>query len=178
MTPRLYNAVLGTKFKIILGYNGTADIGLAIERGEVQGIGDWSWSSLKKQKPNWIREKQINMLLQSGLKNLPDLPDVPNALDFAKTESDRKVLELFFTQKTAARPVIAPPGLPADRLKILRTAFAALAQDREFLADAEKSNLDVDPMSGEEVDKIVGLIAAAPPDVVDRYIKAFATPGH
>ncbi len=178
MTPRLYNAVLGTKFKIILGYNGTADIGLAIERGEVQGIGDWSWSSLKKQKPNWIREKQINILLQSGLKNLPDLPDVPNALDFAKTESDRKVLELFFTQKTAARPVIAPPGLPADRLKILRTAFAALAQDREFLADAEKSNLDVDPMSGEEVDKIVDLIAAAPPDVVDRYIKAFATPGH
>jgi tripartite-type tricarboxylate transporter receptor subunit TctC len=178
MTPRLYNAVLGTKFKIILGYNGTADIGLAIERGEVQGIGDWSWSSLKKQKPNWIREKQINILLQSGLKNLPDLPDVPNALDFAKTESDRKVLELFFTQKTAARPVIAPPGIPADRLKILRTAFAALAQDREFLSDAEKSNLDVDPMTGEEVDKIVGLIAAAPPDVVDRYIKAFATPGH
>jgi len=178
MTPRLYNAVLGTKFKIILGYNGTADIGLAIERGEVQGIGDWSWSSLKKQKPNWIREKQINVLLRSGLKNLPDLPDVPNALDFAKTESDRKVLELFFTQKTAARPVIAPPGIPADRLKILRTAFAALAQDREFLADAEKSNLDVDPMTGEEVDKIVDLIAAAPPDVVDRYIKAFATPGH
>jgi tripartite-type tricarboxylate transporter receptor subunit TctC len=178
MTPRLYNAVLGTKFKIILGYNGTADIGLAIERGEVQGIGDWSWSSLKKQKPNWIRDKQINILLQSGLKNLPDLPDVPNALDFAKTESDRKVLELFFTQKTAARPVIAPPGIPADRLKILRTAFAALAQDREFLADAEKSNLEVDPMSGEEVDKIVGLIAAAPPDVVDRYVKAFAAPGH
>lgn len=178
MTPRLYNAVLGTKFKIILGYNGTADIGLAIERGEVQGIGDWSWSSLKKQKPNWIREKQINILLQSGLKNLPDLPDVPNALDFAKTESDRKVLELFFTQKTAARPVIAPPGMPADRLKILRTAFAALAQDREFLADAEKSNLDVDPMTGEEVDKIVALIASAPPDVVERYTKAFATPGH
>ena len=70
------------------------------------------------------------------------------------------------------------PDIPADRLKILRAAFAALAQDREFLADAEKSNLDVDPMSGEEVDKIVDLIAAAPPDVVDRYIKAFATPGH
>jgi tripartite-type tricarboxylate transporter receptor subunit TctC len=178
MTPRLYNAVLGTKFKIILGYNGTADIGLAIERGEVQGIGDWSWSSLKKQKPAWIRDKQITVLLQSGLKNLPDLPDVPNALDFAKTESDRKVLELFFTQKTAARPVIAPPGIPAERLATLRSAFAALAQDREFLADAEKSNLDVDPMSGEEVDKIVALIASAPPDVVDRYVKAFAAPGH
>ena len=176
LTPRLYNAVLGTKFKIILGYNGTADIGLAIERGEVAGIGDWSWSSLKKQKPDWIRDKKITVLLQSGLKNNPELPDVPNALDFAKTPSDRKILELFFTQKTAARPVIAPPGIPADRLAILRTAFAALAKDREFLADAEKSNLEVDPMAGEEVDKIVALIASAPADVVERYGKAFATP--
>src|SRR3954464_15397703 len=142
ITPRLYNSLIGTKFKIVTGYNGTAEIALAIERGEVQGIGDWSWASLKKQRPDWIREKQINILVQSGLKNLPDLPDVPNALDLAKTESDRKVLELFFTQKTAARPVIAPPGIPAERLKTLRTAFAALAQDREFLADAEKSNLD------------------------------------
>jgi tripartite-type tricarboxylate transporter receptor subunit TctC len=176
LTPRLYNAVLGTKFKIILGYNGTADIGLAIERGEVAGIGDWSWSSLKKQKPDWIRDKKITVLLQSGLKNNPELPDVPNALDFAKTDSDRKVIELFFTQKTAARPVIAPPGVPADRLATLRTAFAALAKDREFLADAEKSNLEVDPMAGEEVDKIVALITSAPADVVERYGKAFATP--
>jgi tripartite-type tricarboxylate transporter receptor subunit TctC len=177
MTPRLYNAVLGTKFKIILGYNGTADIALAMERGEVFGIGDWSWSSLKKQRPQWIRDNKITLLMQSGLKNDPELPNVPNALDFAKTESDRKILKLFFTQKTAARPIIAPPGVPAERLAILRTAFAALAKDKEFLADAEKSNLDVDPMSGEEVDKIVALIASAPPDVVDRYTKAFAGSG-
>ena len=131
LTPRLYNAVLGTKFKIIIGYNGTADIGLAIERGEVAGIGDWSWSSLKKQKPDWIRDKKITVLLQSGLQNDPELPDVPNALEFAKTESDRKILELFFTQKTAARPFIAPPGVPPERLAILRGAFAALANDKE-----------------------------------------------
>ena len=177
LTPRLYNAVLGTKFKIINGYNGTADIGLAIERGEVFGIGDWSWSSLKKQKPDWIRDKKITLLLQSGLKNDPELPDLPNALDFAKTASDRKILELFFTQKTAARPVIAPPGVPPARLAILRGAFAALAKDRDFLVDAEKSNLDVDPMAGDELDKIVALIAAAPPDVVERYTKAFAGSG-
>jgi tripartite-type tricarboxylate transporter receptor subunit TctC len=177
LTPRLYNAVLGTKFKIINGYTGTADIALAMERGEVHGIGDWSWSSLKKQRPDWLRDKKVKILMQSGLQNDPDLPDIPNALQFAKTESDRKVVELFFTQKTAARPVIAPPGIPADRLAVLRTAFAALAKDRDFLADAERSNLDVDPMTGEDVDKIVALIANAPADVAERYRQAFAGAG-
>ena len=176
LTPRLYNAVLGTKFKIINGYNGTADIALAMERGEVFGIGDWSWSSLKKQKPDWIRDKKITLLLQSGLRNHPELPNVPNALAFAKTQSDRNILELFFTQKTVARPFIAPPGVPAQRLALLRSAFAALATDRDFLADAEKSNLEVEPLSGEEVDKIVALITSAPPGVAERYSKAFATP--
>src|ERR1700704_736794 len=145
LTPRLYNAVLGTKFKIVTGYNGTTDIGLAIERGEVEGIGDWSWSSLKKQKPDWIRDRKITPLLQSALHNDPELPDVPNALEFAKTDSDRKVIELFLTQKQVARPIIAPPGVPAARLIVLRAAFAALAHDHEFLADAERSGLEVDP---------------------------------
>jgi tripartite-type tricarboxylate transporter receptor subunit TctC len=174
LTPRLYNAVLGTKFKIVTGYNGTADIGLAIERGEVEGIGDWSWSSLKKQKPDWIRDKKITPLLQSGLQNDPELPDVPNALEFAKTDSDRRVIELFLTQKKMARPIIAPPGVPAERLAMLRTAVAALGKDREFLADVEKSGLEADPISGEAVDKIVALIASTPAEVADRYARAFA----
>jgi tripartite-type tricarboxylate transporter receptor subunit TctC len=174
LTPRLYNAVLGTKFKIVTGYNGTADIGLAIERGEVEGIGDWSWSSLKKQKPDWIRDKKITPLLQSGLQNDPELPDVPNALEFAKTDSDRRVIELFLTQKKVARPIIAPPGVPPERLAMLRNAVAALGKDREFLADVEKSGLEADPISGEAVDKIVALIASTPPDVADRYTRAFA----
>jgi tripartite-type tricarboxylate transporter receptor subunit TctC len=177
LTPRLYNAVLGTKFKIVTGYNGTADIGLAIERGEVEGIGDWSWSSLKKQKPDWIRDRKITMLLQSGLQSDPELPDVPNALEFAKTDSDRRVIELFLTQKKLARPIIAPPGVPAERLAVLRSALAALARDHEFLADAERSGLEADPISGEAVDKVVALIASAPLDVADRYAKAFAAPG-
>jgi len=177
LTPRLYNAVLGTKFKIINGYNGTTDIALAMERGEVAGIGDWSWSSLKQQRPQWVRDGSITLLLQSGLNKDPELPDLPNAIDFAKTDSDRKVLELFLTQKTVARPVIAPPGVPGERIAILRTAFAALAKDREFLADAEKANLEVALMPGEEVERIIGLIASAPHDVVDRYIKAFAGAG-
>ena len=176
LTPRLYNAVLGTKFKIVTGYNGTTDIGLAIERGEVEGIGDWSWSSLKKQKPDWIRDRKITLLLQSGLQNDPELPNVPNALEFAKTDQDRSVIELFLTQKKVARPFIAPPGVPQERLAVLRAAFAALATDREFLADAERSGLEVDPIPGEAVDKIVALIASTPLSVAERYAKAFAAP--
>jgi tripartite-type tricarboxylate transporter receptor subunit TctC len=174
-TPRLYNALLGTKFKIVLGYNTTAAIALAIERGEVQGIGDFSYSSLKAVRPQWIAEKKITILMQGALQNDPELKGVPNALDFVKNQADRKVLELHFTQKTAARPVIMPPGVPAERVAIMRKAFAALAHDQEFQAEVKKSRLEFDFVPGEEIDKIVKLIAHAPADVAARYAKAFAT---
>ena len=131
ITPRLYNSLIGTKFKIVTGYNGTAEIALAIERGEVQGIGDWSWASLKKQRPDWLRDKKVTLLIQGALQRDPDLPDLPSALDFVKSDADRKVMELFFTQKTIARPVIAPPGVPggaarcsADRVRGARRGCA------------------------------------------------------
>jgi tripartite-type tricarboxylate transporter receptor subunit TctC len=173
ITPRLYNALIGTRFKIVTGYNGTAEIALAIERGEVQGIGDWSWASFKKQRPDWIRDKKVILLLQGALQRDPELPDLPSALDFVKSDADRKVMELFFTQKTIARPVIAPPGIPAERRAELRAAFAALATDREFMADAERSGLDVAPVSGEAVDKVITLIAGTPADIADRFAKVF-----
>jgi tripartite-type tricarboxylate transporter receptor subunit TctC len=176
ITPRLYNSLINTKFNIITGYNGTTEIGLAMERGEVQGIGDWSWSSLKKQRPDWIRDKKITLLLQGALHKDPELPDLPLALDFIKNDVDRRVMELFFTQKTAARPLIAPPGMAADRLATLRTAFIALAADQEFLADAEKSSLDVAPISGEAVAKVIALIAATPPNIAERFTAATASP--
>jgi tripartite-type tricarboxylate transporter receptor subunit TctC len=176
ITPRLYNALIGTKFKIVTGYNGTAEIALAIERGEVQGIGDWSWASFKKQRPDWLRDKKVTLLMQGALQRDPDLPDLPSALDFVKSDADRKVMELFFTQKTIARPVIAPPGLPAERLQVLRAAFAALARDAPFLADAEKSGLDVAPIAGDAVDKVVTLITATPAELADRFAKIFASP--
>jgi hypothetical protein len=177
ITPRLYNSLIGTKFKIVTGYNGTAEIALAIERGEVQGIGDWSWASLKKQRPDWLRDKKVTLLIQGALQRDPDLPDLPSALDFVKSDADRKVMELFFTQKTIARPVIAPPGVPAERLDTLRAAFAALAGDAPFLADAERSNLEVAPIAGEAVDKVVALITATPADVADRFAMVIASPG-
>ena len=98
ITPRLYNSLIGTKFKIVTGYNGTAEIALAIERGEVQGIGDWSWASLKKQRPDWLRDKKVTLLMQGALQRDPELPDLPSALDFVKSDADRKVMELLYTK--------------------------------------------------------------------------------
>src|SRR5947199_6895753 len=113
-TPKLYNSLIGTKFKVVSGYNSTAEIALAIERGEVQGIADWSWSSVKAVRPNWLSEKKVTLLMQGALKNDPELGDLPSALDFVKNDADRKVMQLHFTQKLAARPIIAPPDMPAD----------------------------------------------------------------
>jgi tripartite-type tricarboxylate transporter receptor subunit TctC len=173
-TPRLYNSLIGTKFKIVSGYNSTAQIALAIERGEVQGIGDWSWSSLKAVRPDWIRDKKITMLMQGALQNDPELKDLPNALDFIKDPSDRQVMELHFFQKTAARPVILPPGVPPERLAILRRAFEALGQDKEFLSEAAKSKVEFNWVAGQEIDKVVAAIVATKPEIAERYAKAFA----
>src|SRR5262245_4358346 len=176
-TPRLYNALLGTRFKIVNGYNGTTDIGLAIERGEVEGIGDWSWNSLKSIKPDWLREKKINILLQGALAKDPELPNVPLALDYVKDELDRDVMRLYLAQKQAARPVVAPPGIPADRLEALRTAFMAMASDPEFTDDAARSQLQVNPTSGESVQRIAAMIASAPERVATRLLAVLSSPG-
>ncbi len=173
-TPRLLNALLGTKFKIINGYPGTTEIILAMERGELQGIGDWSWSSIKAARPDWLRDKKITLLMQAALQKEPELADVPSALDFVQNHADRKVMELYLTQKAVARPVIAPPGVPPDRLAALRAGLIALAQDDEFLADAKQAKLEVAPVSGEAVDKVISLITSAPPEVAERLGKAIA----
>lgn len=173
-TPKLYNSLLGTKFKVVNGYNSTAQIALAMERSEVQGIADWSWSSVKAVRPHWLREKKVTLLMQGALKNEPELGNLPSALDFVKNDADRKVLELHFTQKLAARPVIAPPGVAPERIATLRAAFSALGKDQEFLADAEKSKQEVGFVPGEEVDKVVSLIVSTPANIADRYAKAFS----
>jgi tripartite-type tricarboxylate transporter receptor subunit TctC len=174
-TPRLFNALLGTKFKIVNGYPGTTEIILAMERGEVQGIGDWSWSSMKAARPDWLRDRKITLLMQAALQKDPELPDLPSALDFVKNDADRKVMELYLTQKTVARPVIAPPGIAVERLAALRAGFIALAKDQEFIADAKNARLEVAPISGEAVDKVISLITAASPETAERLGKAIAS---
>lgn len=171
-SARLFNALLGTKFRLVMGYNGTTAIGLAMERGEVQGIADWSWSSLKAQRPAWIRDKSVRILMQGALERDKELPDIPNALDFVKDGTDRKVLELYFTQKTVARPLLTPPDVPIDRVEILRRAFMALDSDAAFHDEAKKSNLDLSLLSGEAVDKVIALITNATPDVKAKLANA------
>src|SRR5262245_45328779 len=173
-TPKLYNSLLGTRFKVVTGYNSTAQIALAMERVEVQGIADWSWSSIKAVRPHWLNDKTVTLLLQGALKKEPELGNLPSALDFVKNDADRKVLELHFTQKLAARPVIAPPGVSLPQITTLRAAFRALGKDKEFLADAEKSKQEVNFVPGEEVDKVVALIVGTPAHIAERYAKAFA----
>ncbi len=170
LSPKIYNALLGTKFKIVTGYRGTTEIGLAMERGEVQGIGDWSWSSLKAQKPQWIAEKKVRILLQGALESDKELPDVPNALDFVKNDTDRQALQLYFSQKTVARPVVAPPGTPRERVADWRKAFMALEKDAAFMAEVEKSRMEVSLLPGEAVTKVIEMVANAPADVKTRFI--------
>ena len=173
---RLYNALLGTKLKLVTGYTGTPTIQLAMERGEVQGIADWSWSSVKNQKPDWLKEGRAIPLMQAASHRHKELPDLPNVLDFVKPGEPRQVLELFLAQKTVARPVIAPPGMPADRTALLRAAFIKLADDTEFLAEADRQKLEVGPISGEAVDKVIAQISATPATIAERFKAITAGP--
>jgi hypothetical protein len=171
----LINALLGAKFKIVNGFPGATEIILAMERGEVQGIGDWSWSSMKTARPDWLRDGKIILMMQAALQKDPELPDLPSALDFVKNEADRKVMELYLTQKTVARPVIAPPGIPSERLAALRAGFIVLAKDKEFIADAQNTRLEVAPILGEAVDKVISLITSASPETTERLGKAIGS---
>ena len=171
-TPRLFNAVLGTRFRIINGYPGTTEIALAMEKGELEGIADWSWSSIKTARPDWLRENKITLLMQAALNKDPELGNLPSALDFVRGDADRKVIELYLTQKMLARPIIAPPGIAPERLAVLKNAFGALAQDKDFLADARSARLEVAPIWGEAVDKIIRLISSASPDTAKRLGRA------
>ena len=176
-TPRLYNNLIGTRFKVVTGYNSTAAIALAVERGEVHGIADWSWSSLKAVRPQWLADKQATVLLQGALKNEPELGALPNALDFIRNDADRKVMELHFSQKTAARPLAAPPEVPAERVALLRRAFEALARDPEFLTEMDRAKMEFDFVPGPAIDKVVAQIVATPPEIAERYAKAFSPAG-
>jgi hypothetical protein len=138
-----------------------------MERDEIQGSADWSWSEIKSRNSNYLKDKKIVLILQNALGKAPDLPDVPLAMDFIKDETDRKGAELYFGLKQVARPVLMGPGVPADRLDVLRKAFMGLKGDAEFKADAERIGLN-DPTPADEIDKFVKLAASASPEVVRR----------
>jgi tripartite-type tricarboxylate transporter receptor subunit TctC len=162
------NAMLGTKFKIITGYPGGNDINLALEKGEVDIRGSNSWASWKGTRAHWLTEKKLNILVQIGLKRDPDLPDVALLMELPSDPDDKAALKLLSAPTTVGRPLFAPPGVPADRIKALRAAFDATMKDPAFIAEAKAAQFDLQPVSGEELQRIVSEIVATPPHIVAR----------
>ncbi|MEY3552954.1 MAG: hypothetical protein RL735_1302 [Pseudomonadota bacterium] len=172
--PRIMNAVLGTRFKIILGYPGGNEINLAMERGEVAGRGSNNWASWKSTRADWLQEKKINILVQVGLKKAHDLQDVPLLMELARNEEDRTLLKLLSTPATIGRPIFTTPQTPADRVTALRGGFDAMIKDQNFLADAARLNLEIDPVSGAELQEIVAEILKTPKSVSKRLAEYLA----
>ncbi len=165
--------LVGAKFRVVRGYAGTQDIILAIERGEVHGLCGYAWTSLKTQKPDWIRDNKVNILVQLAIGTDDELTrmGVPEVWGAIKNEEDRQLMELVLAQQVFGRPYVAPPDVPQDRVAALRAAFAATMKDPQYLADAQKLNLEIDWGSGEEVQKLVDSVFATPPAVVSRLVR-------
>ncbi len=166
--PKAMNALLGTKFRIILGYPGGNDINLAMERGEVDGRGSNSWASWKTTRAHWLAEKKINILVQIGLQKAADLPDVPLLMDLAANDNDRILLRLLSASTHIGRPVFTTPETPPERIKALRDAFDAMVRDPAFLEQAKRENFDIDAVSGEALQGLVAEIVAMPKEQGER----------
>jgi len=165
--PKALNELIGTKFKVVGGFPSSVEVFLAMERGEVEGICE-SLDSVRNRRPDWIPKKTISVLFQGGAAPDPELKDVPFVLDLARTAEQRQAIEFLYAGQGIGRPFVAPPGLPPDRLKMLRDAFNATMKDEEFLAEAQKSKLDVDPEDGEHLAGLIARIYATPKPIVDR----------
>lgn len=168
--PRVMNAIIGTRFKIVHGFPGGGPMNLALERGEIQGRNSVPYAGWKAQKPDWMADKKLIILVQMGFQKDKELPDVPLLADLAKTPEDRQLLELV--SLTPGRATIGPPGLPADRVKALRAAFRATMEDPAFIAEAIKLKIDIAPRYGEELDRLAANIAATPPEAIARLKQA------
>lgn len=166
--PKVLNGTLGTKFDIITGYPGGNDISLAMERGEVKGRCGWSWSSIVATRKDWVDQGKIKILVQLSTAKHPDLPNVPLIMDFAKTPEQKQILKLVFTRQAMGRPFVAPPGVPKERVAVLRDAFMATLKDKQFLADAEKMKLEINPVSGQKVQELIQETYATPKPVADK----------
>ena len=164
---------VGAQFDIVSGYKGTVDIFLAIEQGEVDGTCGLDWSSLKAQRPTWVRDGMINVILQKGLNSEPELDavKVPNVWSFVSSSQDKGALELILAQQIFGRPYVLAPEAPAQSVNTLRKAFSAVFEDKAFLADAEKARIDISPTSGEDVQELVAKVFSAPAPVVERAKK-------
>ncbi len=166
--PTILNRLIGTRFKVIVGYKSSTDVDLAMERGEVQGK-IWTWGSLKSgNTADWVADKKVSLLAQFGPQKARDLPDLPRALDFAKTPQDRQVMELIFAPLALGYPSFMGPGVPPERVEIMRRAFDRTMQDPEFIDLMKQQSLVLDPATGEDVQAIVQRLYQMPQSVIER----------
>ena len=175
LQPLAIKNVLGLdKLKIITGYPGTREIALAIEQGELSGR-VWDMEGMKAARPNWLKDHLINILAQLAPKKMPEVPpDVPLVKDFVTNDDDKKALDVIFMSTILARPYIAPPGMPAERVQALRTAFMETMRDPEFLAETNRMDLTIAPTSGEEMDRIVRENYGMPENIILKVRKALS----
>jgi tripartite-type tricarboxylate transporter receptor subunit TctC len=166
--PNVLNATAGTKFKVINGYKGQPEVASAMEKGEVQGSAGWFYSSFKSTHGDWLKTGQARLIAQIGIAKHPELADVPLVLDFAKTPEDRQEMELAFASLIMGRPYVAPPDVPADRVKLLRDTFMKTLEDPRLQADAAKQRLEVGAMSGEAIQKMLSEQYQTPKRIVDK----------
>jgi tripartite-type tricarboxylate transporter receptor subunit TctC len=168
--PIMLINVLGVKLRLIGGYAGSREIMMAMERNEVQGMCGMDWSSLATQQRGWISSGFVRLLAQEDLQGHPDMNKmgVPLTISFAKTEEDRQVMAMIYSQNLFGRPYLMPAGVPADRVSALRNALAATLEDKALLAEAERSGLDISPMAGQELQTLVAKLYASPPNVIAR----------
>jgi tripartite-type tricarboxylate transporter receptor subunit TctC len=174
--PMLTNAVLHTKFKIVPGYASTAEMNQAMERGETEGVIGFGWFALNAQLPEWMVQKKVRVIAQFGAVPSRLLPDVPLILDLAKTASDRQALAMLFGRTEYGRPYFLPPGVPAERVVALRRAFDATMRDEEFKAEAKQLGVELDPVTGEELQALVAELGNTPADIVARVRGALDQP--
>jgi tripartite-type tricarboxylate transporter receptor subunit TctC len=174
MFAQLYKNVFGAKIKLVTGYPGTADVVLAMERKEVDGLCGLSWSTIKARHSEWLKNKQINILVQAAVKKEPELAHVPMASDLATTPEQQQILKLMIASQAMARPFAAPPDIPADRKAALQAAFDKTMQDPEFLKEAETRKLDVNPIAANRLEALVNELYATPKDVLAKAAKALS----
>ena len=172
--PVMLNNLLGAKFKLVMGYPGSREITLAMERGEVQGVCGIGWTGIEILYPEWFAKGTIKPLVQLSVKGHRDLHarKVPTTLEFARNDDERGVMELIYSQGVFGRPFVLPPGVPMDRVTALRKAFMAAFADPRLLAEAKKMNFDVEPMSGEDMQTLVTRLYATPANVVEKAKQA------
>lgn len=164
--PTVLNSVVGTQFRLVTGYASTTEIAIALERGEVQGRAGNNFNSLTSEHADWLKSSKINLLAQVGLTRDPEFPNVPLITDFAKTDDARQILRFFSTDIVIGRPFVTAPGVPAERVAILRKAFDSLLKDPAFRDDCKKAGIDISPVGGTAIQQIVTDFMNTPADVV------------